>query len=303
MAKQQAVKTTATNEQSPLDMAIDSSVERFDSQLVKIEEVLKQTELAQYDGIRQAFQTADAIQKLREFITNDMMHSVMQLMNTPLGFLTDRDPSRPGKDGKKTTPYSDAIVKDCVIQALLRGLAIIGNEFNIIAGKCYVTKEGMRKLILKQPGIKQLRFIPEVPVSSTGGALVGCTVDWNESGEANGLICCKSDESDTRIPVRVNAGMGTDAILGKAERKAYARVYQMITGQSACDGDAEEPVAGPSKAADTISRVTQLVKEFAACESLQDSSELYKALQEADFYPSFADRIDGLYETNVKRFS
>lgn len=41
------------------------------------------------------------------------------------------------------------------------------------------------------------------------------------------------------IPVRVNAGMGADAILGKATRKASAWLYNELTHAGIADGDAE----------------------------------------------------------------
>ena len=42
--------------------------------------------------------------------------------------------------------------------------------------------------------------------------------------------------------MRVNSGMGPDAILGKATRKLYARIYAILTGCSkdAVEGDPDD---------------------------------------------------------------
>ncbi len=54
------------------------------------------------------------------------------------------------------------------------------------------------------------------------------------------LRCAQEkDGTDMRIPVKVNGGMGADAILGKAERKMLFRIYQRVNGSSfgAVDGE------------------------------------------------------------------
>ena len=42
------------------------------------------------------------------------------------------------------------------------------------------------------------------------------------------------------FPIRVNNGMGADAIIGKAYRKSYAWLYRTLTGQAIPDGDADD---------------------------------------------------------------
>src|SRR4051812_16683052 len=59
---------------------------------------------------------AQAMNDLRLALTDEMMAPVMALMNTDLGFRTDRDPSQiDSKTGQPFKPYSVAVVRECVI--------------------------------------------------------------------------------------------------------------------------------------------------------------------------------------------
>lgn len=84
-----------------------------------------------------------------------------------------------------------------------------------------------------------------VPSSGTGGALVPALATWELNGKPDRLDCRvtkRADgEDDMRIPIRVNKGMGADAIIGKAERKVCHRVYEIITGISLPSVDEDEP--------------------------------------------------------------
>src|SRR5579885_3660163 len=98
---------------------------------------------------------AQAMNELRLALTDDMMKPVMALMNTDLGFRTDRDPklTPKDKDGNPMTPYSVEVVREVTIEAKLRGFHMIGNEVNIIAGRLYATKNGFRRKVTQWPGV------------------------------------------------------------------------------------------------------------------------------------------------------
>ena len=49
----------------------------------------------------------------------------------------------------------------------------------------------------------------------------------------------KKGEKELELAIRVNRGMGADAIIGKALRKARAWLYTTVTGQEVGDGDVE----------------------------------------------------------------
>lgn len=190
---------------------------------------------------------ARSMNALREGLT-PLMGDIMQIVGTPMGFRTDKDRPRL-KDGKwDDSKYSVEQVRDVVIVALLRGFRVVGNEFNIIAGNFYATKEGMRRFVLEFPGLKNFRIETEVPATMGGGALVGAVVTWNLNGIDDRLEMTVTKDGDVthdrRVAVRANDGMGIDAIIGKAESKIYRRVYAILTGTELPDDDSpsEDPV-------------------------------------------------------------
>ena len=156
----------------------------------------------------------------------------LPLQNSSLGFLTDKP------DG-----YSWEVVRDCVIEAMLRGFRPIGNEMNIIAGRFYGAKNGFERVVREWDGLSNLEFDLGVPVlAGDKGALVSFRARWALDGEVMELLGAPPREGefmDSRIPVKVNSGMGPDAILGKATRKMFARIYNRITGVKVIEGEGE----------------------------------------------------------------
>lgn len=199
-----------------------------------------------------AIHTANAMGQLRELLNAETMKPILQLMNSPLGFLTDKDPKRPQWKGGREVhpdPYALEVVRDCVIEATLRGIPIVGNNFNIIGSRTYVTKEGFGTLLKKVAGFSDLKITPGVPkLVGENGALVEMEATWRKDGKEDGLR--------RTIPVRVNSGMGTDAILGKAERKVKCAVYNQVTGSELSDGDAEEAALAAAKPANVTNVTT-----------------------------------------------
>lgn len=168
-----------------------------------------------------AFTLAEAMKELRSALTPEVMKPIMALQNTSLGFHTD----------KKQGGYDEATVRDCLIEATLRGVSVCGNELNIIASRCYITKEGYGHLLRNVAGLSYV-IIPGVPKTLNGGAIIDMEVRWKYNG--------KDEKQTLPICVRVNTGMGADAIIGKATRKARAWLYSYITGQEVGDGDVQE---------------------------------------------------------------
>lgn len=213
-------------------------------QIAAIEAIAAQCNLGALNTVgsfQRAFLMAAGIRALKQAITKEMMADLMQLQGSPLGFRTDKD---------STGGYPEDVVKDCAIDCALRGGRWVGNEFNIIAGRAYYTKEYFTRMLREFPGLTNLRLSPGVPVLRDGGALVAYSATWSLNGQPDRMDCAlvKIDEKtsvDERICVRVNSGMGTDAILGKAERKMKARIYARLTGSDIAEGDAGEIVVRP----------------------------------------------------------
>lgn len=212
-----------------------------------IEKVSKAVEVAVQDsGVHaiaalptflQAIKMAQGIRALREALTDEFVQlAIMPLQGSSLGFLTDKD-----KDGG----YAIGVVKDVVIEAMLRGFRVVGNEFNIIGNRFYGTKAGFERHVQEYPGLTDLALQPGVPSLSQdkSGALVPYHASWKLDGVPMTLVCqyTKDGENvtDQRIPVRVNAGMGADAILGKATRKMLFRIYQRLNGSTYGAGEGD----------------------------------------------------------------
>lgn len=176
---------------------------------------------------RRAFAVAEAVYQLKALLTPEVMKPILNLQNTSLGFQTDR------REGG----YPLDTVKECLIDAVLSGVSPVGNEFNIIAGRAYITKNGMKHKLMQIDGLSYT-MTPGIPkMAGEQGAAIIMQIDWTYRG--------KTEHKDLALAVRINKGMGTDAIIGKATRKAAAWLYETVTGQTVDEGEANEsaPVA------------------------------------------------------------
>lgn len=191
----------------------------------------------------QALITARAVQGLRELITDAMMTDIMGLMNSPLGFLTDRDPARPKKDGSKSVPYPVEVVKDCFITSRIWGASPVGNEWNIIADRAYRTVAYYRRKVLEVPGVTDVAWQISTPEYSQDGkvARLICACSWKQDGKPRRRVCGKDASGDWRISVRVNYGMGEAAVKGKAERAILALALAEMEGRAVDDADHLDP--------------------------------------------------------------
>lgn len=182
----------------------------------------------------QLFQMAAGIEQLKAIFTDEVMKSVMSVQGTSLGFLTDKD---------REQGYSMPIVRDCLITALLNGARPIGNEFNIIAGKAYLTKEFFIRILRDLEGLHDLTISLGVPELKSGIAMVEASATWSYMGRKDAIQFLHEPGRDNRIVVKLNAGMGHDAALGKAERKLRKRIFERITGTtwSGVEEDAGDP--------------------------------------------------------------
>lgn len=175
-------------------------------------------------GFEKAFLVASAIEELKTLLTPEYMKPIMAMQGNKLGFKTDRD-----KDGG----YPENIVKNCLIEAVLMGLQPTGNQFNIIAGNTYATKEGVGELLKGMAGLNyKIDFeLPRISQDKTSAA-VEANVEWTIDG--------RKETKVLKIPVKMNSSMGTDAVLGKATRKARKWLYDTITGSELPEGDVQD---------------------------------------------------------------
>lgn len=184
-----------------------------------------------------------AVAELREALDERVMKALLKLKNSRMGFRTD--------EGPKVSPYSMEVVRDAVIEAATLGLQCVGNHFNILGGNMYVTKEGFTFLLrelVKAGRLQDMRFVyhpAEITESSTQG--VSRSGELYQKIEREGLVkvevSCVFDGKPVQecleFVIRVNSGMSQDAVLGKAERKAKAWLYNYLTDQAVSDGSAD----------------------------------------------------------------
>lgn len=203
------------------------------SRVAAIEQVIRQADLANLAGgadvVAPALRLAEGINTLRKLLTDDTMKPIMALQGTPLGFLTDKD---------KAKGYPLEVVRDCLIEALLRGVRPVGNEFNIIAGRLYCAQAGFARLVREFPGLTNLKTTLHLKEMSKAGAKVDGSATWNLNGQPQ--------ELSTEIPIRVNEYMGADAVLGKGYRKLLHQIYRQLTGTHHLmmpEGDVDDALA------------------------------------------------------------
>jgi len=183
-----------------------------------------------------SFLLSEAMNQLRSLLTPEIMKPMMALQGSALGFKTDQDSAK---------GYSVEVVKDCIIEGALRGLYPVGNEINIIAGRCYAAKSGLARLVKTYPGLTDLVMTPGIPVNKEGGTLMPYSAAFKLDG--------KDHKMDRTFPIRVNSGMIVDAIMGKAKRKMYAAILEHVTGSEISEGEAGDDtlpgsVTGPTAA-------------------------------------------------------
>ena len=217
--------------------AIDDATTQINEALAKC----NATALAQLPALKQAVTLAAGVQHLRKALTDEIMDKVfMPLQGSPLGFVTDKD-----KDGG----YSREIVRECVLEAMIKGAQPVNNEFNIIASRCYIAKNGVKRMVQSWPGLSGLAVTPGVPVmAGDKGAVIAMRATWLLNGKHMELYRGATKDKDgvvedNRICVRVNGGMGPDAIIGKAERKLYKAIYELLTnGALTIDDDDNDAI-------------------------------------------------------------
>ena len=198
-----------------------------------------------------------AAQKMRDALTDGVMTSLLKLKNSKMGYRTD-------EDARNNQIYSNEVVRDCIIQAATLGLQCTGNQFNIIGGNMYVTKEGFTFLLremARSGKLKKMNFV-FYPAVITESSTQGTRRDGSQYQKIEREGRTKVDVSweynnepgseQLEFCIRVNAGMSQDAIIGKAERKAKAWLYNHLADQCVSDGELEPTFSEPRKAEGSV---------------------------------------------------
>lgn len=183
-----------------------------------------------------AFNAAQIIMLLREALTDEVLDTIfMPLMNSKVGFRTDRDGKINRKTGRVNELYDKLTVREAIIDAALIGLRPTGNQFNIISGTMYPTKEGYTSL-LKKIGAKYIIDYSQPTVDQQQGfATFTCKINYEYKGDKNSF--------SVSATVRTDQYSSYDQLRGKAERRAKKALYEYLTGTDY--GEADETSSRP----------------------------------------------------------
>lgn len=174
-----------------------------------------------------AFTAVGVVKLLREAMSDQIMDEVfMPLMNTKVGFLTDRT-GKPDRKGNTKPLYSRDVVRDCIIDAVSIGLLPTGNQMNILAERMYPTKEGYTYL-LKKLGCKYFISIGAPKIQGEFADVV-CKITYEYQNEKKSFELTANVKKDDYSSI--------DQIKGKAERRAKKVLYEFLTGVDFGDGD------------------------------------------------------------------
>lgn len=232
-------------------------------------------------GFEKAFLVAKAVGELKEILTTEYMQPIMDLQDNRLGFKTDKQ-----KDGG----YALEKVKNCLIEAVLTGVQPYGNQFNIIAGNCYITKEGFGYLLSNFPGLSYeiMPGLPKVNQEKTGAAIT-MKIVWQLQAD--------KQERSLEIPIKMDAYTTVDAIIGKATRKARAWLYNTITGSEVADGDVETEVRLIPEKPDVDKEEQRLIDLINSCTTVEKlkalSAKVETSSKLTDIYNYKMDSLNG----------
>ena len=192
-------------------------------QIEDLERVSEEYSLVRAEDVgsfKAAITLAKGIQKLNAMITKEIMQDIMALQGTALGFKTDQDTNG---------GYAMDTVKRVFIEATLRGFRPVGNEFNIISGGFYGTKNGFTRKVRELPDLANLKESYEIqlwqPPTSKGNRGKS-----KVKVSATFLLKGKKDAFEAAFPILVNFRMTPEAVIGKASRKFKAALFAYITG-------------------------------------------------------------------------
>lgn len=190
------------------------------------------------NGFQKAFVMSSAIDIIKEQLSDEYMKPIMALQGTSLGFKTDQDTVKIKEGSKWITKKGDGypmeIVKECLIEATFLGLEVTGNQFNIIGGNMYPTREGFGALLDKMKNLKK-NFTYTNIQQPAGQKVANVTVliVWQFDNES-----AKKQSID--FPIKSNEYTSYDALIGKAERKSKRWLYNTIKGTDISDGDVSD---------------------------------------------------------------
>ena len=204
-----------------------NEVAKREEAITAIERLSKEAEALDVFGTKADFavaiQAAQLVGEIEKWLnTEEIKDSISKLAGTPLGFKTDKKDNQP--------MYDWPVVRQCATHALISGLGMVGNQFNIIKGQMYVTKEGLFKKLHDIPDLTY-SIVPGVTRMDSAGkkGIVPVMIYWTWHGKEN--------EQAIDIPVQNIHEGSVDQAVGKAIRKARKWLFEDVTSTEVRDGE------------------------------------------------------------------
>jgi hypothetical protein len=199
-------------------------------------------ELAESEDFFKPIVMAMAIKDLRDALTPEAMSAVKELAGTSLGFMTDRKPN---------DQYSIDVIRECVVEAMIRGVGVVGNQFNIIASRFYMARNGWEAKLRKAgctqivPTVGKPDEIREGKANNNGfakfTATFGAQATCIKGGQRYSVSACVADGIDGRIEASAFGKDMSDCLpgmKGKVEARILKKLYCLAC--DAIESDDEE---------------------------------------------------------------
>lgn len=196
------------------------------SEAAEVDKKVSDLLMSKSTGFEYSLQKATVVQAIQDMLTTEVMKPIMAMCGKPYGFRTDKD--------AKGEKYKEEIVRDCLIQATLLGVEPTGNQFNIIGGNCYITKDGLANKLKKLGIYTKLTASVSRKIEVDGRAVwvKPIIMEYEKDGkiikETKDFIYAKYDSTSEA------------AAEGMAKRDAYDYILGEVTGIKCPVGDVED---------------------------------------------------------------
>ena len=160
---------------------------------------------------------ASYLEQIHSLIPAETIKLCRNLMNKGIGFKTDR------KD------YDDNTLRDCIVQAMIHKFRVHGNEFNILGGNFYATKEGLERVVNTYPTLKsepeiEIRGATQSKESKNWKFVFSYKLEFKDGTEENGqktlIISGTTGKNNYETPYA--------SVEGKATRKLLNYLYNKL---------------------------------------------------------------------------
>jgi hypothetical protein len=228
--------------------------------LAKLEEITEATSLeaiSQMPQMRRMMALSTAMSAARQYMM-PLVPKMRELEGKGIGYDVDR-------------PYPDEVICDALLEGVIKGAQPINGEITVISGKPYLTIRFFERAARELAGLTDLAVNFDIPEDFAKRKTVSvksiATYRWMDQPR-------KYEEV---FQVKVNSGMGWDAIRGKATRKLLRSVLEScLVGISFPDVDEKPEQVEASLKPRTLEERAANAVEQTASEAI-DASEILAA--------------------------